>query len=147
MATLAPPTSQSGSKLEQTRNQVSISNQSVPGGEGRQNCRDDQLRNELHSCETSLANQSNLLAAPKINGQVAENGCHTGKPNLDLISNDHTDAPTANQVLASHNCGVFSNGSLADPHGSLGNLDELAEGRLRELDQKKLLCGSKRLFN
>jgi hypothetical protein len=105
------------------------------------------LRNELHSCETSLANQSNLLAAPKINGEATENGYHKGKQNLDLISNELIDAPTANQVLGSLNCGVFSNGSLADPHGSLRNLDELAEGRLRGLDQKNLLCGSKRLFN
>ena len=148
MAALAPPTSQSGLNLEQTQNQVSFSNHSVPGGEGRQNCRDDdQLRNELHSCETSLAKQSNLLAAPQINGQATENGYHKVKQNLDLITNERTDAPTANQVLGGQNCGVFSNGSLVDPHGSLGNLDELAEGLLRELDQKKLLCGSKRLFN
>jgi hypothetical protein len=39
---------------------------------------------------------------------------------------------------------VFSNGSLAGLKVSLAGLDGLAED---ELDQKKLLCGSKRLFN
>ena len=39
---------------------------------------------------------------------------------------------------------MFSNGSLAGPEVSLASLDELAES---ELDQKKLLCGSKRLYN
>lgn len=147
-----PLDSQSASKLEQTRNQESISNQhqvditvaQAPGS----NCGDQyQSKNvELEDqSQKSVASQSNANEVPQINLEAARNAQSNAQVNLTGPKDGAGIQSSIPDAATPEKCGVSSNGSKsfvkAGPLNPANQPNELAS------KEKNLLCGSKRLFN
>ena len=111
--------------------------------------------NELCQAENTVAQRSNHSEVEPNIVEDAQNAKSAPRLNLDTPGDNQAAQPGGVQEEDRQNCGVLSNGGTKfDVDGrrnSQYNCDDVASipgsATKLDLDQKKLLCGSKRLFN
>ena len=117
--------------------------------------------NELCQAENTVAQRSNHSEVEPNIVEDAQNAESAARPNLGTPGDDQAVQPGTMQEEDRQNCGVLSNGGRKfdqdvvdarrrnSQNANSDNHDDDANiaGSKLDLDQKKLLCGSKRLFN
>ena len=101
--------------------------------------------NELCQAENTVAQRSNHS---EVGGIIVEDGKNAASGTgaiLTFPEDKQAQKRVTEQEQDRQNCGVLSNGPVFDARRNSPNVD--AGGKSPDLDQKKLLCGSKRLFN